>query len=131
MSDCIHDCSTCASNCAERQEPQDLKEKLNDLSEVKKVIGIVSGKGGVGKSLVTSLLATLMQRRDYKVGILDADVTGPSIPKVFGINGRADGDENGLYPASRASSSSSGATSSGAISTLCSSICLPERATCR
>ena len=102
MSDCIHDCSTCASNCAERQEPQDLKEKLNDLSEVKKVIGVVSGKGGVGKSLVTSLLATLMQRRDYKVGILDADVTGPSIPKVFGINGRADGDENGLYPAASA-----------------------------
>ncbi len=102
MSECTHDCSTCASNCAERQEPQDLKEKLNDLSEVKKVVGIVSGKGGVGKSLVTSLLATVMKRRDYQVGILDADVTGPSIPKTFGIKGRAQGDENGLYPAESA-----------------------------
>ena len=102
MSECTHDCSTCASNCAERQEPQDLKEKLNDLSEVKKVVGIVSGKGGVGKSLVTSLLATVMKRRDYQVGILDADVTGPSIPKTFGIKGRAQGDENGLYPAQSA-----------------------------
>ena len=98
MSECTHDCSTCASNCASRQEPQDLKEKLNDLSEVKKVIGVVSGKGGVGKSLVTSLLATAMKRRDYQVGVLDADVTGPSIPKTFGIKGRAQGDENGLYP---------------------------------
>ena len=102
MSECNHDCSSCASNCSERQDPQDLIEKLNDLSEVKKVIGVVSGKGGVGKSLVTSLMAVLMRRRDYNVGILDADVTGPSIPKVFGIRGKAEADENGIYPASSA-----------------------------
>ena len=102
MSECNHDCSSCASNCSERQDPQDLIEKLNDLSEVKKVIGVVSGKGGVGNSLVTSLMAVLMRRRDYNVGILDADVTGPSIPKVFGIRGKAEADENGIYPASSA-----------------------------
>ena len=101
MSECNHDCSSCASNCAERQ-PEDFRAKLNDLSDLKKVIGVVSGKGGVGKSLVTSLLAVLMQRRDYNVGILDADVTGPSIPKTFGINAKAEGDENGIYPVASA-----------------------------
>ena len=98
MSECSHDCSSCASNCSERQQPQDLIEKLNGLSSVKKVIGVVSGKGGVGKSLVTSLLAVLMQRRGYKVGVLDADITGPSIPKVFGIRKKAEADNNGIYP---------------------------------
>lgn len=73
-------------------------EKLNDLSHVKKVIGVVSGKGGVGKSLVTSLLATILRRRENAVAILDADITGPSIPKCFGLKGRAMADENGLYP---------------------------------
>ena len=98
MSECTHDCSSCSSNCSERQSTQDFIEKLNSLSSVKKVIGIVSGKGGVGKSLVTSLLAVLMQRRNYNVGVLDADVTGPSIPKVFGLNKKAEADENGIYP---------------------------------
>ena len=98
MSECSHDCSSCSSNCSERQSPQDLIEKLNGLSSVKKVIGVVSGKGGVGKSLVTSLLAVLMQRRGYTVGVLDADVTGPSIPKVFGISKKAEADSNGIYP---------------------------------
>ena len=98
MSECSHDCSSCSSNCSERQSPQDLIEKLNGLSSVKKVIGVVSGKGGVGKSLVTSLLAVLMQRRGYTVGVLDADVTGPSIPKVFGIRKKAEADSNGIYP---------------------------------
>ena len=68
------------------------------MSDIKKVIGVVSGKGGVGKSLVTSLLAVLMQRKGYKTAILDADITGPSIPKAFGIKGLAENDDNGIYP---------------------------------
>ncbi len=77
------------------------KEKTNDLTDIKKVIGIMSGKGGVGKSSVTSLMATSLQNKGYKVGILDADITGPSIPKVFGINGkRADSDGVHMYPVS-------------------------------
>ncbi len=95
---CTHDCSTCGENCASRQSPQSLLEKLNDLSQVKKVIGVVSGKGGVGKSLVTSMLATTMRRRGNQVAVLDADMTGPSIPKCFGLKQRAVSDENGLYP---------------------------------
>ena len=73
-------------------------EKQNELSNVKKVIGVVSGKGGVGKSMVTSMLAVTMARRGFKVGILDADITGPSIPKMFGVHDRARGDEFGIYP---------------------------------
>ncbi|MBE7015200.1 MAG: Mrp/NBP35 family ATP-binding protein [Ruminococcaceae bacterium] len=95
---CTHDCSTCGSNCASRKEPQSFLEKPHELSNVKKVIGIVSGKGGVGKSLVTSMLAVEMMRRGDKVGILDADVTGPSIPKTFGIKEKADSSEIGLFP---------------------------------
>ena len=95
---CTHDCSSCGENCPSRQQPQSFLEKTNDLSHVKKVIGVVSGKGGVGKSLVTSMLATLLRRRDNTVGILDADVTGPSIPKCFGMKQRALSDENGIYP---------------------------------
>ncbi len=83
---CSHDCSSCKENCSERK---DFKEKLNDLSSVKKVIGIVSGKGGVGKSFVTSILAVLSQRKGYKTAIIDADITGPSIPKMFGIKEKA------------------------------------------
>lgn len=98
MSECTHDCSTCSSSCAERQEPESMIEKANELSSIKKVIGVVSGKGGVGKSLVTSLLATMMQRKEYNTAILDADITGPSIPKAFGIKSKAMGDDNGLYP---------------------------------
>ena len=77
---------------------QSFLEKTNDLSHVKKVIGVVSGKGGVGKSLVTSLLATTLRRRENQVAVLDADITGPSIPKCFGMKQRALSDENGIYP---------------------------------
>lgn len=96
--ECSHDCSSCSSNCSERNEPQSFLEKPHELSKIKKVIGIVSGKGGVGKSLVTSLTAALMQRRGFKTAILDADITGPSIPKAFGVKGRAQGNELGLFP---------------------------------
>ena len=95
---CTHDCSSCGENCPSRQQPQSFLEKTNDLSHVKKVIGVVSGKGGVGKSLVTSLLATSLRRRDSDVAVLDADITGPSIPKCFGMKQRALSDENGIYP---------------------------------
>ena len=99
MSECTHDCSTCSSNCASREKPQSLQIPANALSDVKHVIGVVSGKGGVGKSLVTSMLAVLLQREGYKVGILDADITGPSIPKAFGLhNVEVYGDENGMIP---------------------------------
>lgn len=96
---CNENCSSCSSNCSERKEKQtDFLEKPHQLSKVKKVIGVVSGKGGVGKSLVTSMLAVLMNRRGYKSAILDADITGPSIPKVFGISGKAMGSELGIFP---------------------------------
>ncbi len=95
---CTHDCSTCGEECASRNAPESFLEKTNDLSHVKKVIGVVSGKGGVGKSLVTAMLATVLRRRDAKVAVLDADITGPSIPKCFGLKQRAVSDENGLYP---------------------------------
>jgi Mrp family chromosome partitioning ATPase len=92
---CDHNCENCEENC-ESRAPQ--KDKLNELSSVKKVIGVVSGKGGVGKSLVTSLMSVTMKRRDARVAILDADVTGPSIPKMFGLKERAQGTENALFP---------------------------------
>ncbi|WP_322199050.1 Mrp/NBP35 family ATP-binding protein [Acutalibacter intestini] len=98
VENCTHDCSSCGVDCPSRQAPESMMEKLNDLSHVKKVIGVVSGKGGVGKSLVTSLLATTLRRRENQVAVLDADITGPSIPKCFGIKGRAMADENGMYP---------------------------------
>ena len=95
---CTHDCSSCGENCPSRQQPQSFLERTNDLSHVKKVIGVVSGKGGVGKSLVTSLLATTLRRRGNEVAVLDADITGPSIPKCFGMKQRALSDESGIYP---------------------------------
>ena len=98
MSECTHDCSSCSANCASRQNPQDFHEPPHQLSSIKKVIGVVSGKGGVGKSMTSALLAVEMRRRGYRVGVLDADITGPSIPKLFGIHGRALGDENGIWP---------------------------------
>lgn len=97
--DCDQKCGSCGEDCAERKEtPQDLFAKPHELSNMKKVIGIVSGKGGVGKSLVTSLLAVTMKRRGYNTAILDADVTGPSIPKAFGIKEKATGNDFGLLP---------------------------------
>ncbi|MDY2713348.1 MAG: P-loop NTPase, partial [Candidatus Faecivivens sp.] len=80
MSECSHNCSSCGENCPSRQSPESFLEKPNEMSSIKKVIGIVSGKGGVGKSMVTSILATLLRRKDYGVAIMDADITGPSIP---------------------------------------------------
>ena len=99
MSECTHDCSSCGVSCGERSEPQDLRKPANPLSHIKKVIAVVSGKGGVGKSAVTCTLAAAMARRGKKVGILDADITGPSVPRAFGIAKRAEGSELGLYPA--------------------------------
>lgn len=98
MSECTHDCSSCGQSCASRTAPQDLHEKLNELSSVKKVIAVVSGKGGVGKSLVTSAMAVELNRRGHKTAILDADITGPSIPKAFGISAKAKGNEFGIIP---------------------------------
>jgi len=95
---CSHDCSNCSANCSSRTQPESFLEKLNDLSSVKKVIGVVSGKGGVGKSLVTSLMAVNMARKGYHVGVLDADITGPSIPRAFGIKEKAVGNELGILP---------------------------------
>ena len=96
MSECTHDCSSCKKDCAEKK---DFKEKQNQFSNIKHVIGIVSGKGGVGKSFVTSTLATLVKRKGFNTAILDADITGPSIPKMFGINARAEAmDEKFLFP---------------------------------
>jgi Mrp family chromosome partitioning ATPase len=96
---CNQNCSSCEEDCAERKEQKtDFSAKLNELSSVKKVIGVVSGKGGVGKSLVTSMLAVTMNRMGYHSAILDADVTGPSIPKAFGIKEKATGSEFGLFP---------------------------------
>ncbi len=96
---CTHDCSTCQSNCASKSKPKDdLRAQANPLSNVKKVIGVVSGKGGVGKSMITSMLAVLFNRRNYKTAILDADITGPSIPKIFGIKPGVSGCEEGIIP---------------------------------
>ena len=88
MSECSHNCSSCSSNCSERKEPQDMREKPHKGSNIKKVIAIASGKGGVGKSFVTSMMAVLMNKKGYKTAILDADITGPSIPKAFGVSGQ-------------------------------------------
>lgn len=97
MSECTHNCSSCKANCSTKSK-KDFLEPLNAQSSIKHVIGVVSGKGGVGKSMVTSTLATLMQRAGYKVGILDADITGPSIPKAFGISAGVDGNDDGMLP---------------------------------
>ena len=93
---CSSNCESCKSETSPTNT--DFSAKPHELSRIKKVIGVISGKGGVGKSLVTSMLAVLMQREGYQTAILDADITGPSIPNIFGIHKKADGDENGLYP---------------------------------
>ena len=99
MSDCTHDCSSCGESCGERTAPQDFRAPANGLSHIGKVIAVVSGKGGVGKSLVTSSLAVAMRRMGKTVGVLDADITGPSIPTAFGVHTKAEGSELGIYPA--------------------------------
>ena len=98
MSECTHDCSTCGQSCSQRTEPESLLQKPHEQSHIKKVIGVCSGKGGVGKSMVTSLLAVAMQRMGLKVGILDADITGPSIPREFGLKQKAEGNDTGIFP---------------------------------
>ena len=95
MAECNHDCSSCKSKCGEATS---LLAPQNAGSQVKRVIGVVSGKGGVGKSLVTGLLATLLKRRGYSTAVLDADITGPSIPKMFGIKDKAMGCDEGIFP---------------------------------
>ncbi len=97
MSECTHNCETCSSNCSERKA-ESLLAPQNELSDVKKVIAVVSGKGGVGKSLVTSLLASHSSKKGYKTAVLDADVTGPSIPKVFGVSGKVMSDGKSMIP---------------------------------
>ena len=92
---CSHNCSSCSSNCSSRKEESLLKQP-HKKSKIKKVIGIVSGKGGVGKSLTTSLLASYAQKQGLSVGIMDADITGPSIPHMFGVTDRITGDEKGI-----------------------------------
>lgn len=99
---CSHDCANCSANCASRTGEMP-KFKPHLLSRIKHVIGVVSGKGGVGKSFVTGLLACEMTRRGFSCGILDGDITGPSIPKMFGLHERAQGDQDGIYPVSSAS----------------------------
>ena len=95
---CTHNCETCSANCSSR-EKESLLAAANPKSNVKKVIGVVSGKGGVGKSMVTSLMAVTMNRRGLKSAVLDADITGPSIPRAFGVNGMLMGTEDGIIPA--------------------------------
>ena len=115
MSECTHDCSTCSSNCASKK-PESLIEPVNQYSTVKKVIGVISGKGGVGKSMVTSLLASAMNKKGNQTAILDADITGPSIPKAFGIKDKAVGDEAGLIPC----------TSAGGVKVMSTNLLLPD-----
>ena len=99
MSSCSGDCSTCSSSCSDKDKKESFLEAPHELSNIRKVIGVVSGKGGVGKSLVTSLSAVEMKRRGYKTAVLDADITGPSIPRMFGVHERVQGYDGGMFPA--------------------------------
>ena len=99
MSDCSGNCSGCGSDCSTKPSKEEFYEPANMYSDVKKVIGVVSGKGGVGKSFITSYLSVLLNRKGYNTAILDADVTGPSIPKAFGIHGKVQATEMGIIPA--------------------------------
>lgn len=96
--ECTHNCSTCGASCPSKGSSESKYFPLNPLSDIKHPVAVVSGKGGVGKSLVTSMLAVNFQREGYKTGIMDADITGPSIPKTFGVHEGVDYDEKGLYP---------------------------------
>ena len=99
MAECSHNCSTCKHHCSERQSKEDLIAKSNTNSHVKKVVAVVSGKGGVGKSSVTSMLAVAARKKGLKTAVLDADITGPSIPKTFGVTQKAMGNGDGIFPA--------------------------------
>lgn len=96
--ECSHNCSSCGENCASRTENQSMIAEQNILSDVKKVIAVVSGKGGVGKSLVTSLMSVMMHSKGKSVAVLDADITGPSIPKMFGKREKATASDMGINP---------------------------------
>ncbi|MBR6114389.1 MAG: Mrp/NBP35 family ATP-binding protein [Oscillospiraceae bacterium] len=98
MSECKSNCSSCGEDCPSKKDPSEFLKPLNENSRVGKVIAVVSGKGGVGKSLVTTLLAVTMRRRGYKVGILDADITGPSVPRAFNIHGTTYQSAFGIEP---------------------------------
>ena len=100
--ECNHDCSSCGTTCGADTRPKDLHEAPHELSDIRHVIAVVSGKGGVGKSLVTGLLSVAMSRKGKHVGIMDADITGPSIPKMFGVSGEVRGSEKGAYPVTTA-----------------------------
>lgn len=97
MSECTHNCETCGENCSQRDN-ESLIAPVNKDSQIKKVIAVMSGKGGVGKSIVTSMMAVLMQRKGYYTAILDADITGPSIPQAFGLNVKAQATDDSLLP---------------------------------
>ena len=100
--ECNHDCSSCGSTCGADTRKQDMHEAPHELSDIRHVIAVVSGKGGVGKSLVTGLLSVAMSRKGMHVGIMEADITGPSIPKMFGVSGEVQGSEQGAYPVTSA-----------------------------
>jgi Mrp family chromosome partitioning ATPase len=104
IDNCTHDCSTCGVDCPSREasgnNPADFLEEPHQFSSIKKVIGVISGKGGVGKSMVSALLAVLLNRMGYKTAVLDADITGPSIPKMFGLHGKAGATDSALLPVS-------------------------------
>ncbi len=96
MSECTHDCSSCQAECSSRT--QSFLEKPHEQSSIKKIIGVISGKGGVGKSSITAMLAVCMARKGFHTAILDADITGPSIPKMFGVKEKATGTDSALFP---------------------------------
>ena len=96
MSECTHDCGSCQAECSSRT--QSFLEKPHEQSSIKKIIGVISGKGGVGKSSITAMLAVCMARKGFHTAILDADITGPSIPKMFGIKEKATGTDSALFP---------------------------------
>lgn len=99
MPDCDHDCSSCALACDEREGGQAIQKlEQNEGTNINKIVAVVSGKGGVGKSSITSLLAAISRRKGHKVAVMDADITGPSIPKAFGMTERATGIEDVIYP---------------------------------
>ena len=138
MSDCTHDCSSCKDTC----EKKDFLAKPREDTRIKKIIAVVSGKGGVGKSMVTDLLASATLKKGYKTAVLDADITGPSVPKAFGLTDKALAleDGSGILPVTTTQGikvmsmnlllpSDGDPTSYGATWIICTSTCRRERAT--